>query len=333
MNFSGSAGAVSLWARSVASRVASSRPVTLASPCGWYPASSACPTYVSKSRSLVLSLHLFNLLFLRRRATRTGLWLTLMFVWGTIITTVVIGPLAMQTPKKGPYFGISGQWCWITANYPTQQVYLEYFISLIAAGFEFLLYTAVLMRVRGNLVHEAGRWRFRFVPPDQSWKLGLARDLIDGSMLKVAQNMVWYPVAYTVLLVPITLSRLSEFAGNTVPLWATMLTATIFNLTGFVNVLLLLYTESIFPEAGTLPEYSTPRKCFNTSLTKSGGITPYIIDRSDAPDRYIKECIVVTVQSPTLPSLAHSPRSSVRSISSFDSYYYHSEPKMPNQIW
>lgn len=62
----------------------------------------------------------------------------------------------------------------------------------LSAGFSFILYTAILLRVRGNLVILDGKWRLQFVPRSQSWQLAIGRDLIDSAMLKVAKKMVWY---------------------------------------------------------------------------------------------------------------------------------------------
>jgi len=106
--------------------------------------------------------------------------------------------------------------CWITSGYPKEQVYLEYFFvravpawilcnsahsfvshsfqEFFSAGLSFILYSIVILRVRGNIIQSDGNWCLRVVPRGQSWQLSFGRDLIDSAMLKVAQNMVWYPV-------------------------------------------------------------------------------------------------------------------------------------------
>lgn len=62
----------------------------------------------------------------------------------------------------------------------------------MSAGFGFVLYSLVLLRVRGNLTQIEGKWRLRWIPSSDAWKLAFARDYIDSSMLKVATSMVWY---------------------------------------------------------------------------------------------------------------------------------------------
>lgn len=225
--------------------------------------------------SFMIALHLFNLLFLRLPTTKLGLAATLCFGWAFVATIVSVGPVMIQTPEKGPYFGISGNWCWITNGYPKAQTFLEYFFEFFSAGVGFILYAAILMRVRGNLYQADDKWRLRFVPAGEGWKLSLGRDLLDSAMLKAAQHMVWYPVAYTVILVPISLARLVEFAGGSVPDWAVDVTDVLYNLTGFVNVMIFLATRHLFPDVGMLPDFTTPRKDLRGSFIEHGGVSPF----------------------------------------------------------
>lgn len=74
------------------------------------------------ARSFMIALHTFNLLFLRRKMTALGQWLTIIIGWTAVLFIIIIGPLAIQTAEKGPYFGISGYWfvfvCSISENTP-----------------------------------------------------------------------------------------------------------------------------------------------------------------------------------------------------------------------
>lgn len=75
----------------------------------------------------MIAVHAFNLLFLRWRTTRAGMAATLVGGWSVVLMIVALGPIAIETPERGPYFGVSGYWCWITENYPKEQTYMEYF--------------------------------------------------------------------------------------------------------------------------------------------------------------------------------------------------------------
>ncbi|KAF5370389.1 hypothetical protein D9758_006926 [Tetrapyrgos nigripes] len=241
--------------------------------------------------SFMMSLHLFNLLFLRGSVTRLGFWLTIVFGWGLVVFIVLIGPAAIEKQEKGPYFGISGPWCWITSAYPKEQILLEYFFEFLSAFLSFILYTFVLLRVRGNLVRleSEGRyhWKLRFVPKGEGWQLSIGRDLIDSTMLKVAQNMVWYPVAYSIILIPITIIRLSEFSGDNIPFGAVIFADVVFNLTGFINVILLMTTRRLLPDMETVPEFNTQRSK-RASIFQRNGITPFTLERSETAENYTR---------------------------------------------
>lgn len=223
--------------------------------------------------TLALALHLFNLLFLRVKTSRSFFLGTIAVAWGLILTFVLIGPFAIQNLQKGPYFGVSGNWCWITDEYNSAQFFLEYFFEYVSAGGSFILYTIILLRVRGNLAVVQGKHVLRFVPRSERWQLSLGRDFIDSTMLGVAQRVIWFPVAYSVLIVPIGAARLSEFAGQKVPAGVTFFTDFVFNLTGLVNVILLLTTHRMFPDTA-LPDFNARRKELSRSVFVHG-ITPF----------------------------------------------------------
>jgi len=77
--------------------------------------------------SFMIALHLFNLLFLRWKSTSMGMIITLICGWTAVASVILVGPGVIETAAKGPYFGVSGFWCWITDNYYDEQVFLEYF--------------------------------------------------------------------------------------------------------------------------------------------------------------------------------------------------------------
>lgn len=77
-------------------------------------------------------------------------------------------------------------------HYSVDETHISVFHQeFVSAGVGFILYSVVLLRVRGNLICNERKWSLRWVPRGQSWQLAIGRDLIDSSMLKVAQHMVW----------------------------------------------------------------------------------------------------------------------------------------------
>ncbi|THU91955.1 hypothetical protein K435DRAFT_862953 [Dendrothele bispora CBS 962.96] len=237
--------------------------------------------------SFMISLHLFHLLFMRGTITHMTFWFQIILGWSVVNLFVIIGPLAIEKEDRGPYYGISGPWCWITSDYPKEQVYLEYFFEFFSAGLSLILYSIVILRVRGNIIQSDGNWCLRIVPRGQSWQLSFGRDLIDSAMLRVAQNMVWYPFAYTVLLIPITITRLTHFGGHDVPFGVTIFADVVFNLTGFVNAIMLLVTTKLFPDMSTIPDFRTKRnKHLTVYLGRHGGVTPFTLERSETAESW-----------------------------------------------
>lgn len=66
---------------------------------------------------------------------RASLIATLVGGWSLVLMIVTLGLGVIQKPEQGPYFGVSGAWCWITDEYPAEQTYMEYFFVGLAWTF------------------------------------------------------------------------------------------------------------------------------------------------------------------------------------------------------
>ncbi|KAJ3712752.1 hypothetical protein DFJ43DRAFT_1034499 [Lentinula guzmanii] len=239
--------------------------------------------------SFIIALHLFNLLFLRSSAKNYAFWLTIIGGWGVVATVVAIGPMVIENAERGPYYGINGSWCWITDAYPEEQIFLEYFLEFLSAGLSCVLFTIVLLRVRGNLLIIDGRWKFQHVRSCDSWQLAFSRDLIDTAMLRFAQSMVWFPIAYTIVLLPSGIAGFGAVSGRPVSPGVEIFTGVTYNLTGLINVLLLLTTRQLYPDM-ELPEFNTQRNQQATmQLMESGGVTPFTLARSLTAESYHRQ--------------------------------------------
>lgn len=249
--------------------------------------------------SFALALLAFCLLFLRARVSTRLVWSMIAIGWTFIISVVAIGPLAVHKKSLGPYFGPSGFWCWISERYPAAQVCLEYMLEWMSALFSFVLYVTVLLRVRGNLSRDTtGRWSLRWVPSSESWQLGFARDYLDSSTFKMAANIVWYPVIYTVLIVPMSIARFASYAGARVPDEFTFLADLIYALGGFTNLVLFLGTRRHIPDPRTIPDPSMPRLRLDKAF-RAGGITPFTLTSESADDAEDSEQRQVMAAAPS----------------------------------
>ena len=88
-------------------------------------------------------------------------------------------------------------------------------------------------------------------------------------------------MAYTILLLPVTIARFVEFSGRDVPFRATIFADFVFNLQGVVNVALLLATRRFVPDTAALPLFEK-RKHVSMSSPEAYGITPFVLPPRDA---------------------------------------------------
>ncbi|KAJ8494363.1 hypothetical protein ONZ51_g2396 [Trametes cubensis] len=196
--------------------------------------------------SLIIAMNTFWILFLRWKLRRFVLVGALVGGWCAIGAIVSAGPAAIQKVERGPFYAISGYWCWIQDEYPAERITLDYMIMFISALLSFSMYILVFLRLRGNVMLHGWRLSFRFRngPSDSA-----APRSVDTHAVNIAKGMLLYPLAYTILLLPIALARFAEWSGSTVPFAVTVVWCALWctlgdpvsqpqshDLTGFVNV-------------------------------------------------------------------------------------------------
>ncbi|TFY71616.1 hypothetical protein EVG20_g1395 [Dentipellis fragilis] len=224
----------------------------------------------------VIAFHTFGILFFNLPLKRYAMWCTLVGVWSATAAIVIAGPATLNTPKHGPFYGIAGEWCWITGNYNTQRVVLDYMIMFLAALFSFILYTLVFLRLRGIILVDGWRISFRFKRRVPSWS-GSEKGRQDQYMATLGKQMLLYPVAYTIIILPITVVRFTNWFGHDdVPFAATIFCDTVYLLSGLVNTILFSSTRRILPPRSTIPSFmiSRPHLIESTNITDAN-IDPY----------------------------------------------------------
>jgi len=205
--------------------------------------------------TFVIGAHTFSLLFLRRKYSDRTCYLTLSISWGLVLLESCIENFILAKPKdRGPYHGIAGYWCWITPIHRIERYTTSYLCMFVSAAFSFILYSLVFFRLRGNISVSTG-YKFSFhrrpkVKPGRTSDgtyITAHDQRIESHLTTAAKHMMWYPVVYTVLVLPMAASRLSTFSGLSVPIPVTMFTAAVFMLHGFFNTVLFCTTRDILP--------------------------------------------------------------------------------------
>jgi hypothetical protein len=171
------------------------------------------------------------------------------------VLDLCIGNFIVADPKgRGPYYGVAGYWCWITPAYSLERYMTEYLFMFTAAGFSFILYSLVFFRLRGNITVSDGyriyfhqRPRLRVGRTNSGTLIVTDDRSVESPATTVAKQMLWYPIAYTVIVLPVATARFSTFRGASVPFGVTIFTGAVFMLSGFVNSLLFGMTRTILP--------------------------------------------------------------------------------------
>lgn len=199
--------------------------------------------------SLVIAFHTFFLLFYRLRIPRWVMYITLVAVQGLVILVTPLGSVIYNDSGRGSFYGIAGYWCWITAEFETARIVLDYMIMFISAIGSMILYSLVFFRMRGNIV--VNGWYIRFRRAEDNWR---GRDFAPGdSALTIAKQMLLYPIAYTITILPISAARFCEWAGHNVPFNITIFCDVVFLLSGLVNVVLFVTTRRLLPSETVFP--------------------------------------------------------------------------------
>jgi len=199
--------------------------------------------------ALVIAFHTFFLLFFGVTIPRWAALTAVVSANAIIILLVCLGPTVLDSKTRGPFYGISGYWCWITDEYKTERITMAYMIMFLSAILSFILYTLVFLRMRGNIVVNGLYIRFRLVK-NENWR---GRLFAQSYALKVARKMLLYPVAYTVVILPIAVARFCEWSERSVPFTVTIFSDVVFLLSGVVNVLLFCATHRALPAQSVVP--------------------------------------------------------------------------------
>ncbi|KAG5646751.1 hypothetical protein DXG03_002433 [Asterophora parasitica] len=158
--------------------------------------------------------------------------------------------------SKGPYYGNTGFWCWISNEYQKEKIVFEYLWMWLAAFIMLTLYGIIALVMRGILVvgddsREHSRWRFRCRwnwTGRQRARQELAEyDEEDEEEARqartVANLMLFYPAVYIFCVFPVGLVRWLTFSGHYVPSAATIFASVVFSLSGILNTILYALTR------------------------------------------------------------------------------------------
>jgi len=209
------------------------------SPLSWSQIGPAIFTFV-------IAVQTFSLLFLNRDWSNRTCNIVLIVSWAILLLEMCIQHFVSVKPEKGPYYGIStgGYWCWISPKYTTERYATDHLSMIASAVFSLILYSLVFFRLRGNIRVSAGcKFSFHRRP-----KTGRTTEQIESYLTAVAKHMLWYPIVYITLAIPMAGIRYATYDGKYVDFVITMAISAVFMLHGFFNTVLFSTTRNILPE-------------------------------------------------------------------------------------
>jgi hypothetical protein len=214
--------------------------------------------------TFAIALHTFLVIFFRWSPSPRSGWIWkvgISFIWTYVSVYAIVGYATHHRTSEGAvdsFYTPTPYWCWISSNFNAERITSEYLWLWFAAFSSIILYTFLFFRVRGNITVDPLDWRrVRFQlrrrqtgdGGGDGYFASLGRGARGGDAGKIAakeaMSMIWYPVTYTALVLPISIVRWSTFRQEepNVPFALTSIVVTIFGLSGIANVILILLTR------------------------------------------------------------------------------------------
>jgi len=173
---------------------------------------------------MVIAGHTFCLLFLELKVRQFVLWVMMIGGWSVVAALVIYGPATADETKKGPFYGIIGEWCLISPVYKIERITLDYLIMFLAAFVSAVLYVLIFLRLRGKIRR---RRSSTAESPTTSLKTSQAE--------AIAKQMVLYPLVYVIIILPTACTQFATWGGMHVPVAGTIFCSAIFHLSGVLN--------------------------------------------------------------------------------------------------
>jgi len=195
--------------------------------------------------TLLLAVHTFVAALWRVGLQARGVALGMVCLACVFITVWV----AISAVKHKNYDAPTPYWCWISSKYSGIRLGGEYIWLWIALFASAMLYIPLYFWTEGRLsVDEESWYKFHMSDPDQR---------VEYAQRRAALGMLLYPLAYSLVVLPISISRWLQFSRHHVSSAATFFGVTMFNLSGAINVLLFLLVRPqllLFPRPEGLAE-------------------------------------------------------------------------------
>ncbi|TFK49547.1 hypothetical protein OE88DRAFT_1736558 [Heliocybe sulcata] len=284
--------------------------------------------------TVCIAVHAFNGLVRRKRFPLWACTLYMVAGWTSSIITGVIVP-RLSRPRLGMVYGSDGYACSIATEYTLHEFLFQLLPVIATALLSAVLYAVMFLVLRGTVQVRNG---ISFnLNPDYRWT-GVGNDSVEyqrfigaivRSMILYVDHpnsnastymLLRYPFAYTLLLMPLTLTRLVALSKGPVPFGAGIFAGSCRLLLGLVNSLIVFKILRILrPAIGSSVQSNKSEESFQAPELKPSPVEP---TAAAAPTRAFP---------PPRKSEERRPAPSIRSQPSFASLSELGHPLLPQR--
>ncbi|KAH7100815.1 family A G protein-coupled receptor-like protein [Auriculariales sp. MPI-PUGE-AT-0066] len=217
--------------------------------------------------NVIVAVHTFVTIVLRKTISIPTTFAIIVGGFALAVLFALVGPFAIATKEKGEFYGLAGEWCFVTDAYPGPRVYLHYVP----------IYASVLMLV---VIYVSVFWKLRQRErsSQHSGTINSQRPVENPGLRtylnKVANKLLWYPTAYLCLVLPISIARVVQLGGKELPRAFMLVAITILILSGFVNGVIYVFTRKAL---SPFSSWSPQRKADLFSLRRSNTAPTYAV--------------------------------------------------------
>ncbi|EJF64498.1 hypothetical protein DICSQDRAFT_79975 [Dichomitus squalens LYAD-421 SS1] len=190
-----------------------------------------------------IAIHTFNTLVLRNKVPVWMCLATTVFGW-LVAVLLAATPSWIRPSRFGPVYGFNDLSCGLSIGHPSLAVVLHILPLLLGAIVSVVFYTLVFLILRGTLTIKNGIKLN--LNRSHRWSTSSAATVEYQRFISaIARSMLWYPLAYNILLLPEIIVSLTRSSGITVPFPASVFAMTSAALLGTANALILVNTLRI----------------------------------------------------------------------------------------
>lgn len=168
--------------------------------------------------------------------------LALFVIAGIWVFIVLIIGISAGVHRGENYYGSTQYWCWITDNFDTERIALEYLWVWTTAVLNIVCYILIALMIRGAIVVNGHKISFRHRSAIVETFHRVNNPTARRSKT-LAVQMLFYPAVYIATVTPVSVVRWLEFGGTSVPFSATAFASVCFSCSGIFNVILFSVTR------------------------------------------------------------------------------------------